>query len=332
MLRRRSVLLAVAAAGLTPVRADPVQSLPLASAAARLKRLKMATIAGDDLGKIERWYAGALNYRVIERGVVGAALALSWGAPAMAGRRLIVMQPEDGGDVFVRAVEIDAIARAKPLTTWGWSAIEITVRDLDALYDKLKRGWLEAPIAVLGKPQALAANSPIFAMQVLGPAGEVLYLTSHTGDRTKSNHPEAPRGLVGRPFIAVLAGPDLAALKSFYTDGFDLGDQGDLSLPVASRAAAHGLPAGHVYTISVLVCAERGNKMELDGFPSGTAPQPRHDGQLPPGTAMMSFSVAGFGEIGTRTFQAPTALYGATPAASFVGPAGEYVELIADRL
>ena len=98
-----------------------------------------------------------------------------------------------------------------------------------------------------------------------------------------------------------------------------------------SRAVAHGLPADHIYTLGVVVCAERGNKLELDGFPTGTSPRKRRDGQLPSGTSMMSFSVTGFGDVTAPTFAPPRALYNGTPAAAFVGPAGEFVELIADR-
>ncbi len=328
MLSRRRLLLVAHGAAFCPTAAFAQNP---AAANAKLRRIRAATIATHDLAFVERWYAGALGYRVTERSTITADLAKSWGAPAMAGRHMIAMTPENGGDVPIRAVEIDKIAPAKPLTTWGWSAIEIAVRDLDALYAKLKAGWLTAPIAVLGEPHPLGPNSPIYAMQVRGPAGEVLYLTANTGDRAASNHPE-PNSQVDRPFIAVLAGPDFAALKTFYKDRFALADQGDQALPVESRAQAHGLPLDHIYKLGVVVAAERGNKIELDEFPPGaTKPQPRKTGQLPPGTAIMSFSVAGFDGIDAPFMTAPAAVYGSTRAATFKGPAGELTELIADR-
>ena len=331
MLSRRGILV-LAGAAVVPSGLLHAQ-LP-AAANAKLRRICGATITSPNLGVVEDWYAGALGYRVTQRTTVSPQLAVSWGVPAMAGRAMISMVPENGGDVPIRAVAIDPIAPAKPLTAWGWSAIEIAVRDLDALYAKLRSGWLKAPIEVLGEPHpshALRPDSPINAMQVRGPAGEVLYLTANTGDRAASNHPE-PRSQVDRPFIAVLAGPDFSALKSFYMGRFALADQGDQALPVPSRAKAHGLPEDHVYKLGVVVAAERGNKIELDEFPRGaTGPQPRKDGQLPPGTAIMSFSVAGFDGLDLPFFSPPAAVYGSTRAATFRGPAGELTELTADR-
>jgi catechol 2,3-dioxygenase-like lactoylglutathione lyase family enzyme len=322
---RRRVVLGATAAAL------PWAAAAQGPAAAKLKRIKAATVATPDVSAAARWYAGALGYRIAERNVISPALAAAWGAPAMAGRTMVTLLPESGADVPIRIVEIDPMPAPEPLTTWGWSAIEIAVQDVDALYARLKRGWLAPPIRLLGEPRALSPGSPIVAMQLRGPAGEVLYLTANTGDRLKSNHPE-PRSMVDRTFIAVLAGPDLAALKTFYRDRFALGDQGDMTLPVPSRAVAHGLPADHPYTISVVVLAERGNKIELDGFPPGaTGPRPQWPGQLPPGTAMMSFSVAGFDGLDGATIAPPAALYGSLRAATFRGPAGELTELIADR-
>ena len=135
--------------------------------------------------------------------------------------------------------------RPKLLTTWGWSAIEIALQDLDKLYTRLQKGWLDV------RRSRCCWRAASLARRLAGdlchagaglPAGEVLYLTANTGDRLKTNHPE-PKSLVDRPFIAVLAGPDLAKLKSFYIGGFHMGAQGDLQAdrccpgpkPTASR-------------------------------------------------------------------------------------------------
>jgi catechol 2,3-dioxygenase-like lactoylglutathione lyase family enzyme len=316
--------MAAAAAWALPAAAQ----IPPEAATAHFLRIQMATIAVPDLAAVEAWYAGALNYSVSRREKVTRALAASWGTPGMAGREMIVMLPEAGGDVGIRAIAVDPRPAPAPYTYAGWSAIEIAVRDVDALHAHLQTGWLQPPITVMGPPRALTPTSPIRAMQVRGPAGEVLYLTANTGDRLKSNHPE-PRGLVDRPFIAVLAGPELGALKGFYRGAFALADQGDMQLPVPSRAKVHGLPPEHIYTIAVLVCAERGNKIELDEFPAESLkPQPRTLGQLPPGTAMMSFAVRDLDAITVPTLARPEKLYDGRRAATVLGPAGELIELI----
>ena len=75
----------------------------------KITRLKMGTIGAPDLAPIEQWYGEWLGYGVVERGEVAANLAASWGAPDVAGRPYIVMQPESGADVFIRAVENDEV-------------------------------------------------------------------------------------------------------------------------------------------------------------------------------------------------------------------------------
>lgn len=295
-------------------------------AEAKLRRIKMATVGVPDIAAAQAWYERWLDYRLIERGPISPALAASWGTPAMANRASVTLGPASGADVFVRLASIDAVADYTPLTSYGWSAIEITVQDADVLQKRIEAG----DTRIIGKAMALAPGSPIRAMQVIGPGGEVVYLTSHTGDRKASNHPEITTP-IDRPFIMVLAGPDLSALKRFYREAFSLGDQGDLSLPVGILSTALKLPDTYKLDLAVLSLAERGNKLELDGLPAPAAKRPQHAGQLPPGVAITSFSVTRLDDIFVPFVTPPQKLYGPLRAASFIGPVGEITELIEDR-
>ncbi|MFL2770727.1 MAG: VOC family protein [Rhodospirillaceae bacterium] len=289
----------------------------------RLKRIKMATIGAPDVAKVETWYSEYLDYQVVERGIVPSPLAESWRAAGSAGRPYVLLGPASGEDVFVRAVEIDPVPEFKTLTTHGWAAIEITVSNVDKVMEKVKR----SPFRVIGAPHALTPTSPIRAMQVIGPAGEVVYLTGNTGDRAASNHPEI-KTLIDRIFIMVLAGPDLAALKKFYLEKFQLGDQGDLAFPVSVLADAQGLPAEHIYSLSVLVASERGNKLELDQYEPQFGTRPGPADQLSPGVAMATFEANGLDNLTVDFIKPPAPLYEGYTAATFFGPAGERTELI----
>lgn len=75
----------------------------------RITRIKMGTIGSVDLPSTEDWYTNWLGYSVVDRGEVSEALAASWGAPGVVGRPYIVMQPESGADVFIRAVKSDGV-------------------------------------------------------------------------------------------------------------------------------------------------------------------------------------------------------------------------------
>ena len=291
---------------------------------ARLKRIKMATIGAPDVEKVKAWYNDWLDYQLVDEGWVPDNWAASWGAPVSAGRRYVVMGPASGEDVFIRAVDIDPLPDFKTLTTCGWAAIEITVADVDAVMKKLKL----SPFRVIGLPRALTTDSPIRAMQIVGPAEEVIYLTGNTGDRVASNHPE-PQKLIDRVFIMVLAGPDLGALKKFYLESFKLGDQGDLSFPIHALSDAQNLPADHMYKCSVLVASARGNKLELDEYEPQFGARPGPLDRLPPGVAMATFEADSFNGLDIDFIAPPAPLYEGYAAATFFGPAGERTEIMA---
>ncbi len=271
----------------------------------------------------KEWYRDWLDYHLVDEGSVPEAWALSWGAPASAGRRYAVLGPATGEDVFVRAVEIERVPDFQTLTSHGWAAIEMTVADVDVVLKKLER----SPFRVIGLPRAVTSGSPIRAMQMVGPAEEVIYLTGNTGDRLASNHPE-PQTLIDRVFIMVLAGPDIGILKKFYLENFKLDDQGQLSFPIQVLSDAQGLPADHKYKLSVLVASERGNKLELDEYESQFGERPGPPDQLPPGVAMATFEADSFRGLDIDFVTSPAPLYEGYVAATFFGPAGERTEIM----
>ena len=99
------------------------------NAAPLLQRFAIATIAAQDLDWIETHYGRHFDYRVRERGTVSAELAASWGAPAVAGRRYILLSPDSAPEVYVRAIESPRTEGYRALTSFGWNAIEIVVDD-----------------------------------------------------------------------------------------------------------------------------------------------------------------------------------------------------------
>ena len=289
-----------------------------------LKRIKIATIGAPNVITIADWYSEWLDYEVSEQGTVDKALADSWGTAKSAGRPYIIMRSKGTEDVFIRAVEIDPVPQYRPLTTWGWNAIEITVEDVDRAYERVLNG----PFEIIGTPETLGENSPLKAMQMIGPAGEVIYLTSNSGDRAKWNHPE-PRSAIDRPFIMVVAGPNLSHLVNFYANKFSMKMKPLLNWPVDIIASAQSLPPDHIFQLAVLDLSERGNKIELDGYPrQHTGPRPHNPGQLPPGVAMVSFDVNNLDYIDVNFISPPGILYGSSRAATFIGPTGELTELI----
>jgi catechol 2,3-dioxygenase-like lactoylglutathione lyase family enzyme len=292
-----------------------------------LQRIKMATVGSPDLKQMENWYARWLGYQVAERGEVDAALAASWGAPQSAGRPYILLAPAGGGDVYIRGVEIDPMPDYRAMSTFGWNSIEIIIDDVYALREQLEG----SPFEIVGEPHSLGGGfASIHAMQVIGPSQEVLYLTCETGDREKSSLP-LPQSFVDRPFIMILAGPDLEAMADFYVAKFNMGriPNFESSLPIVGNVL--GVDPDYRFTLGLLRGGERGNNIELDQYPSLAKVRSRADGQLPPGVAMTSFVVADLDGLGVDYIRSPGQHYGSSRSASFVGPAGEITELIEER-
>jgi len=287
-----------------------------------LNRIKMATLAVPDVTAIADLYAEWLGYATVQTGTVPEQLARSWGAPNSAGRPYVVMQPESGTDVFIRAVEIDPVPGYKAMTTWGWNAVEIIVDDPDAVYEKL----LDSPFTLLGEPKGLQNYPSIRATQFQGPAEDVLYLTAETGDRDNSLLPH-PGAFVGRVFIMVVAGPDIQALQDFYADSFNMQRGAINNSPVELINRAQGIALDSERPITILGMADHGNILELDGYGDHTGPRPSNEGQLPPGIAMTSVEVESLDALSLDFITDPVAEYG-TRAATAIGPAGELLELI----
>lgn len=311
-------------AALIPARAQAQE----APAEPLLDRIKMVTIAAPDVTKVETLYTKWLDYKVRDKGRVGADMARSWGAPKTAGRPFVVMSNDADPDVFIRAVESDAVKDYKPMTTWGWNAFELVIDDIDAVEARLK----DSPFSVLGTRSPLKSAPSIVTMQVAGPGQEVLYMANETGDRAKSSLP-APGGLIGRTFIVILAGSDIEKVRDWYAGTFNMAKQAIRSSGGKVVPRALGLPEGTGLPISLLSLKQRGNRIQLDGYlDHGAGARPKPDGQLPPGNAMVSFSVKSLDAIAAPLIAPPAALggaaYGKGRAATVVGPAGELIELI----
>ncbi len=319
MERRTFIAGSLALAG-TPAFA---QTAPTPTAA----RIKIITTAGPDLKKIEDWYTGAFDLKVRERGKVSAAAANSWGAPKAAGRGYILMSSEGSPDVFWRAVETDIPAGYAPMTTFGWNSWEIIVDDPQAAFEKMKK----SPFRYIAGPNPLKSTKSIVASQFEGPAKEVFYLTCETGDRTKSILP-TPKGLIDRPFILVVAAPDIEKLRDWYADLFQMAKGNINTTQVEIIARAQGNPDDTPIQLSMLRMSQHGNMLELDGYTKSKGARPRSAGQLPPGNSMASFNVTSLDAIKATFITPPAKLegaaYGGKRSATVMGIAGEPVELI----
>jgi catechol 2,3-dioxygenase-like lactoylglutathione lyase family enzyme len=290
-----------------------------------ISHIKMVNIAGPDLAKLEEAYTKWFGFKVMERKTVSPDMAASWGVPAMANRPFILLGSDGTPGVFVRCLQIDAVPNYKPLTTTGWNAFELIVDDLDKLRETLKG----SPFKVLEEPHFFdGAFASAHAMAVEGPAKEIIYLTSETGDRAKSFLP-IPKSQVDRPFVVILGAQDAHRARDFYAALFKLQPRPDMAMRIVPMEKALGLPPKTILNLSILMMGEKNNSFEIDNIPTAKE-RPQTQGQLAPGNAMVSLGVPNIDDIHMNFIAPPKAFYGPRRSASFVGPAGERVELIED--
>ncbi|HVS76818.1 MAG TPA: hypothetical protein VHE11_07775 [Steroidobacteraceae bacterium] len=284
------------------------------------------TFGAPNPAVMEQAYAHWLSYREVDRGEIPADLAAAWGAPGMAHREYVTMQPASGARIYVRFVQVEPISGYVPMRTTGWNAMESLVQDPDGLARQLSRAG--SPFKIEGWPRPLGPNSPIRAMQVIGPAGEVLYFT-HLPD-APGQGPRA-RTYVDRPFVVVLGGTRLHAMRRFYGDmgAEPSGRTMQARITVLNRAFGFDLNATHPIT---MVRIDPRYAIEIDGYPASAVERPTRPGELPSAMAMVSFEVASLDGMKLPMLAPPkhigTFPYEGRRVAVVKGAAGELVELI----
>ena len=265
-------------------------ALTTASTSAAAGPLLHATLIVASLAGMQRAYA-ALGLVVAAQGEVGTAQAQAWGQPALAGRRTLALAADPQAPVLLRFIEVPGTPPRPTRFSQGWMALEILVRDVDALAAALPAGHFE----VVGAPADLDLSPAIRAMQVVGPAGEMLYLT-----QVKSSVPpfelplssELPASqVIGPLFIAVLSTPSRASALLALTP---LAPQAtlcfDTKVTVLNRAL--GRPLDTRWPLATAQFAER-SLFEIDEVidPQVAASSP--PGSLPSGLAWVTMTAPG---------------------------------------
>ncbi|MEM9533277.1 MAG: hypothetical protein AAGA23_20315 [Pseudomonadota bacterium] len=168
------------------------------------------TVAVPDLDAAVAAYRDYLDYQPTWRGTA-EALATLWQAPEAADQPCAVLVPGARPETFLRLVELPQVDDYVPFSTQGWNAAEIAVADVDALAERLA----DSPFKILGPPAELSISDDIRAMQVVGPGGELLYLTQVKAPIPGFDLPILAEG-VGHCFVAIVGGKPIAAVSQTY--------------------------------------------------------------------------------------------------------------------
>ena len=264
------------------------------------------TIVTADLESSCAAYRQWLGYQSGPITQVGEEKAKLWGVPQAAGARMVEMRPQSAETRFIRFVESVPDPAYQPLRHYGWAAAEIIVQNVDTLAMRLDDA--SCPFTIIGPPAVLDFDftDQIKAMQVVGPSGEVLYLTQVDGEIPGFDLPKA-KSFVGQLFIMVLGVPDLEVAAGAYADwGCPVGPMIAARIDVLSEV--HGLPLAHRHSLTTAALNGK-SFLELDAYPDTATLRPLSSLGLPSGIAMVSF-------------------HGQGPAGLRIGPAGEWVEIL----
>ena len=291
-----------------------------------LGRISTVTITAPDLPAAVAAYQRYLGYRVVDDGALGRDIARAWGRPQLAGQRTVLLEPESGAETYLRFVHGPAYVEHEPLSCVGWNAAELIVQDVDALAAELAG----SPFRIIGPPADLSFSDQIRAMQVVGPAREVLYLTQIKQKLAAFDTPEAA-SFVDRVFIVILGGASLDALQDYYHLQFGVPRATAMASVVSVLSAQYGLPRDYRHAIAALQVSGQ-CYIEADQMPSAAASRPCLPGQLPPGVAMVSFEIDRLpGQLSSSLGPAHRAAglpYAGRRSQACVGAAGELIELI----
>jgi catechol 2,3-dioxygenase-like lactoylglutathione lyase family enzyme len=291
-----------------------------------LGRISTVTITTPDLRASTHAYQRYLGYRIADDGAVGRETAKAWGRPALASARSVLMEPESGVDTYLRFVEGPAYVDNEPFACLGWNAAELIVGDVDRLAESLAG----SPFRVLGPPADLSFTDQIRAMQVAGPAREVLYLTQIKSKLAAFDTPEA-RCPVDRVFIVILGGASIDGLQDYYQEHHGLARATVMPSVISVLSAQYRLPPDYRHSIAALQVPGQ-CYIEADQMPPAARARPCFPGQLPPALAMVSFEVDRLpdplaGCLGA-VHRSPALPYAGRRSCACVGPAGEFIELI----
>lgn len=254
------------------------------SATARIGGIVGTTVTTPDLAASLAAYTRDLGFVEVQSGKVSADQAASWQAPATAGAHFVSLAPGGHEDFLMRFVEQPAATAYRAFSTHGWNAAELIVEDVDAMARSLEG----SAFRIVGAPADLVFCTDIRAMQVVGPAGELLYLTQFKRPVPGLDVPR-PRCPVDRVFIVILGGSTLPAMQAFYADNFGVPEAPVMESRVVAMADVFGLDREHRFRIAALPLAGQ-SLIEIDAMPEGAGPVPRDNGRLPSGISIVSVS------------------------------------------
>jgi len=295
-----------------------------------LKSIVMVTILVSNLSETEKAYTDYLNYQVVDRGVVSEVLAHNWQTPSLHQQPFALMQPASDENVYLRFVQDPFARQAKPMHRTGWNATEILVENPDALA-ALFRDTPNAPFTIIGEPDFLTDKENVKAMQVLGPSGELVYLTNIIDPEKSAFDLGRATSPVDRVFIMVLGTHDMANTLEWYEKNLAQKALGPFDYKISVLSNTWGLPSDTMHSLSLIQLPAQ-FMLEIDEYPLGAKTPSDFTQQPAPGVLMVTFITDDLDNIKAQAIdpanRIPTLPYSSRESMVIRGNSGELLELI----
>ncbi len=248
-----------------------------------LGRISTVTIGSHDLDSMVEAYRDYLGYRLTKTGKITKQEATHWQAKNLTDSEYVILQPEESDDFSFRFIQQPNQPDYIPFKSEGWNAAELIVQNVDKLSEEL----IDSPFEIIGPPADLSFNKNIRAMQIIGPAKEILYLTEFKKKIPEFDSP-VPRCFVDKTFIVILAGKSLEAMQIYFHDHFLIAKAPIIKSRIRSISRVFDLPEETQYQAAAMTLRDQ-CFIELDELPKEGISRVSIDGYLPSGIAMVSF-------------------------------------------
>jgi hypothetical protein len=172
--------------------------------------IRWATLLTPSIDAVSEAYRAVFDLHGDLAEPLAAADAAQLGIPDLAGAPMRWLKRRDGAPLLRLIEDRDALDAGPPMHRDGWMALEYLVDDVDATVARLPTGF-----TVLGPPADLDVSPLIRAAQVLGPCGELWYLTQVRAAVPPFDLPISGRDPPGL-FIGVIRCHDRDAERAFW--------------------------------------------------------------------------------------------------------------------
>ncbi|PPR78685.1 MAG: hypothetical protein CFH01_00840 [Alphaproteobacteria bacterium MarineAlpha2_Bin1] len=246
-----------------------------------------ATVMTPNIEETIKPYIEIFEYHLISDNVISNQLSNLWNAKAHFRAESKIIAPKNKSYPWIRFICAPEVANYKAMTSYGWHSLEINVQNVDQIPNKLTNSNFK----IIGEPHQLGMSKSIRAMQVIGYAKEVIYLTEIPNDDSVPHLPVA-ENFVDKIFIVPLGTSNMDETRAWYINNFPNINKGieARGIKMALISDALGIDPNTKCSICTIRLPNK-SSIEIDDYPNAAVEREFLRENLPPGISIVSFEI-----------------------------------------